>query len=531
MAEAAPLSAPRRSSASLMRRLLLPNLIPPVILVAGLIGLGDLREALIEARLDAVAGRAELIAGALGESAIAGGSEAHGLDEEAARQIVLRLVVAPQLRARLFDEGGVLLVDTRRHADAGRRVEREALPPPDRFDPLAWFEARFRALIGRPLPPVEEKFGESAADFPEALAALDGEPAVARRERADGVPVIAASVPVTRLRKVVGALVLSEDAVEIDREVAAQRLRILEFFALSLAASIAVSLLLAAGIARPLRRLAEAAETVRRAPEHRAEIPDLAARGDEIGGLSAAMAAMTQALYARLDANEAFAADVAHELRGPLASLRSALEALAVAPDEVTRRRLEASAVLAIRRMDRLITEIAEASRLDAELSRARYQPLDLAAFVRDYVAADEDAAPPGAVKLAADLPGPAITVMGDAAALGRLLGNLVDNARSFSPPGGTVRLRLSRDGGAALAVEDDGPGIRENDLERVFERFHTDRPQAPAGEWHAGLGLGLARQIAHAHGGTLAAENRRDVIGKVAGARLVLRLPLAGDG
>jgi len=520
----------QRAASPLLRRILLINLIAPVVLAVGLLGLDKYRQGLIDARLDALAGQAELVAGALGEAAILGGLDPAGLDADAATQILLRLVGTRRERARLFDDGGALVVDTRRLADAGRKVEAETLPPPGIPGAGVLLDRALRAVfagLGVAPEAYVERPEQSAADYSEVLSALDGEPAVAARARADGAPVLAAAVPVQRLRKVMGALMLSVEATDIDDAVAAERGSILFAFALTLAVTVAASILLAAWIARPIHRLAVAADEVRTGLGRRAALPDFSERGDEIGELSRALGRMTEALYARLDAIEAFAADVAHELRGPLASLRSAVEALSMTADEGARRHLVALAVADVRRIDHLIGDIADASRLDAEMSRENFAVLDLAAIAG--AVADTARASGAAVELRA--PSPA-RVRGIETALARALGNLVDNAASFSPPGAPLRIAVGLEGKeAVVAVEDAGPGIPPDRREKIFERFYTDRPGARPGETHSGLGLAIARRIAEAHGGALTAEAPASTgTDDRPGARLVLRLPLAGS-
>lgn len=512
----------RKVAAPLLRRILLINLVAPIVLAIGLLGLDKYRQGLIEARLSALAGQAELIAGALGEAAIAGGLDPQGLDVDGAAQILSRVLAGRPERARLFDDAGTLVVDSRRLAASGRQVDSESLPPPGLPGLGQTVDRLFRAVesaLGRAPEVYVERPGESAADYPEALAALEGDGATRARVRRDGLAVLSAAEPVQRLRKVLGALLLSVEAVEIEAAVAAERLSIFLAFALTLAATIGASVLLAAWIARPIRALAEAADEVRSGLGRRAVLPDLSARGDEIGELSRALGRMTRALYDRLDAIEAFAADVAHELRGPLAGLRASVEALSLTRDPASLRRLGEAAVAEVTRIDHLISDIADASRLDAEMSRESFAAVDLAALARAVAeAADREPA-----RIVVDAPA-AVPVAGVEVALSRAVANLIDNALSFSPAGGAVRVEVARESaGASLTVEDQGPGIPEERREKVFERFYTDRPEGRPGETHSGLGLAIARRIVEAHGGTLTAEARPD---GATGARLVLRLP-----
>jgi two-component system sensor histidine kinase ChvG len=299
-----------------------------------------------------------------------------------------------------------------------------------------------------------------------------------------------------------------------------------------------LSVLLAGTIAGPVRRLAEAAERVRRGIKSRQEIPDFTSRSDEIGHLSGALRDMTRALYTRMDAIESFAADVAHELKNPLTSLRSATETLPRMKTDAQRERLFAIIQHDVRRLDRLISDISDASRLDAELSRADMEPVDLKALLSavvsianglaDGVRVSLDVAPldcAGSEPLRSGY-----YVLGHDSRLGQVVTNLIDNARSFSAPGGNVRVTLRRnktergDDAIEVVVDDDGPGIPPHALERIFERFYTDRPNQGFGQ-NSGLGLSISRQIVEAHRGRIWAANRIEE-GRVIGARFVMRLP-----
>ena len=289
-------------------------------------------------------------------------------------------------------------------------------------------------------------------------------------------------------------------------------------------------MLLAQFVARPIDRLASAADRVRLSGARAISLPGLARRDDEIGDLTRSLEAMTRALSQRMDAIEAFAADVAHEIRNPLTSIRSAVETLDLVNDPAPRARLLGILKQDVGRLDRLITDISNASRLDAELSRDAPRPLDLHRQLREladfYAEVRRDGEAPVRYEGPAD---PPLLVSGREGPLGQVFRNLLDNARSFSPPEGEVVLRLSREGGQALvAVEDAGPGMPADNLETVFERFYTSRPKGSAFGGNSGLGLSIARQIVEAHGGRIWAENRTDEAGRVVGARFQVALPEA---
>jgi two-component system sensor histidine kinase ChvG len=316
--------------------------------------------------------------------------------------------------------------------------------------------------------------------------------------------------------------------------VEAERLAILKVFLVATAVMIVLSILLAGTIAEPVRRLADAAESVRRRIRSRVEIPDFTRRRDEIGHLSGTLRDMTNALYSRIEAIESFAADVAHELKNPLTSLRSAVETLPVARTDESRARLLNIIQHDVRRLDRLISDIADASRLDAELQRQESAPVDIARLLNTLAGVANEVQRDDGVNVTLRFEGSgaqAFFVPGRDSRLGQVVDNLIENARSFSPPHGTVRVVCRRTKShVEIAVDDDGPGVRPEAMEKVFERFYTDRPHQGFGQ-NSGLGLSISKQIVEAHGGTIAVENRigppaSDGSPTVAGARFIVRLP-----
>lgn len=280
-----------------------------------------------------------------------------------------------------------------------------------------------------------------------------------------------------------------------------------------------------------MHKLAAAAERVRQSVKTRGEIPDFSGRRDEIGYLSRALREMTDALFNRIAAIERFAADVAHELKNPLTSLRSAVETLPLAKDEQSRQRLLSVILHDIRRLDRLISDISDASRLDAELARQDAAPVDLARLLFTVAAIARETAPPDSAKIELELDPKTqnrLTVLGHDSRLAQVINNLIDNARSFSPPGGSVRIRAARKKGKVqITVEDDGPGVRPEVQQRIFERFYTDRPSHEAFGQNSGLGLSISRQIIEAHGGEITVQNwSRSDEKAPAGARFIVYLP-----
>ncbi|HVL42344.1 MAG TPA: HAMP domain-containing sensor histidine kinase, partial [Brevundimonas sp.] len=294
------------------------------------------------------------------------------------------------------------------------------------------------------------------------------------------------------------------------------------------------SLLMHLFVARPVMRLSAAADEVRLQRARAISLPDLEGRKDEIGDLARSLETMTETLSDRMDAIERFAADVSHEIKNPLTSIRSALETLPLVKTEAQREKLTALLQQDVRRLDRLITDISNASRLDAELARDRPRTLDLTTLLTEIVGVYEAGRKPGEPRIVFEPPaGDHILIVGRDGPLGQVFRNLIDNARSFSPADGLVRVTLSRDPTdpdrpARVQVDDDGPGIPPENLETVFQRFYTSRPKGTAFGANSGLGLSIARQIVEAHGGAIRAENRTDAHGAVVGARFEVALPPA---
>jgi len=339
-------------------------------------------------------------------------------------------------------------------------------------------------------------------------------------------------VPLQRSKQVLGAVMVSTSNREIDEELRTVRLELLRIFGATLLVTVLLSLYLASAIGRPIRRLAAAARGAG-GRGARIEVPEIAARHDEIGELAVSLREMTDALWQRMNAIESFAADVAHEIKNPLSSLRSAVETASRLDDPVKQRRLLAIIQDDVERLDRLITDISDASRLDAELSRLDFAPTDIAAMLRAIVDMHETTRAEGSPRLVLDLPsGPPgrsrpLVVPGIESRLSQVFLNVIANAVSFSPPGGDIRIRAAPDGRAVLvSVEDAGPGIPADQLNAIFGRFYSERPVGEKFGTHSGLGLSISKQIVDAHRGRIWAENRTDASGAVGGARFLIRLP-----
>ncbi len=562
----------RHGFSSLTRRIVVLNLIGLAILVSGILYLNDLRAALIGAQVQSLQTQGEIIARAIAASAGVDASESEvdpetilereigpagfqasdampnalgfTIDPERAAPILRPLVKPTGSRARIYDRDGALILDSDTFYSRGE-VLRYDLPPPETSEPDA-LTTFWNAVANQFQPvdlPVYKEIGTvNGMAYPEVEAALTGTSVPIVRKNEKGEIVVSVAVPVERMRSVLGVLLLSTRGGAIDEVVAAERWRIFRVAIFAAAVTVVLSLILANTIAGPMQRLAVAAERVRHSVKARAEIPDFTDRSDEIGHLSHALRDMTSALYNRIDAIESFAADVAHELKNPLTSLRSATETLPLVRDKESRERLMDIIQHDVKRLDRLISDISDASRLDAELAREDARPVDLDDLLRATVSLYRDIHRDDLPELSLDIdraPGTyPYRVIGHDSRLHQVMVNLIENAISFSPPRGLVKVTARRRGPEVeVTIEDEGPGIARENLERIFERFYTDRPHETFGQ-NSGLGLNISRQIIAAHGGRLYAENRPLSDDKAStadghvrssgGARLVIRLKAA---
>ena len=548
---------------SLTRRILFLNLAALIVLVTGILYLNQFRDGLTDARVESLMTQGEIIAAAIAASATVD-TDAITIDPEKLLELqvgqslnptdqlesfdfpinpelvapLLRRLISPtRTRARIFDREANLLLDSK-HLYSRGQILRYDLPAlegeePDLLERIGKFAANL--LRRTDLPVYREQPGGSGSIYPEVIRALTGNRSSEVRITEKGELVVAVAVPVQRFRGVLGVLMLSTEGADIDNIVAAERRAIFRVFGVAALVNVLLSILLASTIANPLRRLAAAAVRVRRGVKSREEIPDFSDRQDEIGNLSRALRDMTNALYARIEAIESFAADVSHELKNPLTSLRSAVETLPIAKNDESRKRLMDVIQHDVRRLDRLITDISDASRLDAELARQDAAKVDMKKLVGDLVGLVRDGGrhkKPVEIDLKVAKPPQGTSgfvVVGHDLRLGQVITNLIENARSFVPDeGGHILITLSRtERRVILSIDDNGPGIRAENIDRIFERFYTDRPGSESFGQNSGLGLSISRQIIEAHGGTLTAENiPGGKPGDIRGARFVISLP-----
>jgi len=482
---------PLASRRSLAARILAVNLIAIVALAGGILYLDSFRGRQIDTR------RAGLrIAVAVMADALASGPDRPP-------EIVERFGRDTGARLLLFAPSGEVAQDSwRAHGPNFALVDPASEPLRRRL--ALKIDRVIDAITGvRPIPRLGDMNAGQLARWPEAVRVLrSGGVTDALRRAPDGTYVLSAAARVPGL----GVLLIIGNPRDITFAVRNERWDSFLVFMGVLTFSVLLSSYLARTIVLPLRRLARATRLVRAGRERGVVVPRLPERADEIGQLARAVSDMAAALRTRIDATEAFAAEVAHELKNPLASLRSALETFGRVKEAKQQRALLAVMTDDVVRLDRLIGDISEASRLEAEISRARFAPVDLGALAREVVGA---AARGRGVMARAEGAG---VVLGDAGRLRQVAQNLVDNAVSFSPAGGSVRIAVERIGArVALSVEDQGPGVPSELAGRIFERFYTQRPEGEAFGRHSGLGLAIARAIVEAHGGTIAVENRAE--------------------
>jgi two-component system sensor histidine kinase ChvG len=545
---------------SLTRRIVFLNLAALAVLLATILYMNQFREGLIDSKIESLLTQGRIIASAIAGSATAS-PDAITIDPEKLLELkageslqprldpldnfrypinpeqvapVLQALIKPtHTRARIYDPDGILTLDSR-NLYAGGQILRYNLPAIGETEDI-WSSKYLGYLLNRLLQreelPVYRDLTGPGTQYPEVQAALTGAPTPIVRQTVDGKLTVSVAVPIQRFRAVLGVLLLSTEGDDIDRIVREERLAILRIFLVAAIVTFVLSALLASTIASPLRKLSEAAKRVKRGVKSRVSIPDFSARQDEVGNLSVSIRDMTESLYQRIEAIESFAADVSHELKNPLTSLRSAVETLPLAKTDDSRKRLLDVIQHDVKRLDRLITDISDASRLDADLVRDHAETIDLAELVNNIVEASREvrhhkkSAEIECKVLRTGFGKRGYPVAGHDTRLGQVINNLIDNAASFVPESkGKVSIELQRDAKSIfLTVEDNGPGVQAENVDRIFERFYTDRPESEGFGQNSGLGLSISRQIIEAHAGTITVKNRTD--GQT-GARFTVVLP-----
>jgi two-component system sensor histidine kinase ChvG len=555
-------------------RIVTLNVIGVMILVAGMLWLSDTRDALIAARIKSLEIEADIIARSIAQNStdmadtrndpllamqMQAAGDASGefpsqqpfeINPEAASKLLRSLIEPTKTHGFIFNSDGASIVDSNKIYTRGQIVRfqqqnRASEEEQDSFVYRYWLklESFFRS---EDVPEFKVNGPRDGKAYYEVKAALEsGNVTKMVRVNEAGETILCVAAPIQRGKPVLGALLLTTPGGELDGFVANERLSMLKLAGLVLGVMVLSSVLLAGTIAGPMQRLAGAAESVRRNIKKRTEIPNFGHRSDEIGDLSKAFCEMTTALYRRLDAIESFAADVAHELKNPLTSLRSATDTLAIVKREEDRERLVEIIQHDVKRLNRLITDISDASRLDAELARETRRPVNVAKMLDGICSIVNDIHREGTPEIEMKVDGaprgaalnghPLFSIYGHEGRLSQVINNLLDNAISFSPPNGHILVscrHIAKTKEVEITVEDEGRGIPPENFERIFERFYTDRPEHEQFGQNSGLGLNISRQIIEAHNGRIWAENRMAPSGgkgeppKILGARFVIRLP-----
>ena len=543
---------------SLLRRIVLSNLLGLGILLIGLVFISQHNAWLIDAKRDSLIVQGEIIAKAIAANASIDNQGTLRVDPdrllsvdgslipfrddgfsalelslapERVTPVLRRLIEPTSNRARIFARDGTLIVDSdmllRRDATG-----QFAPPTTGRQRSKNFWTRATQWMMWTELPVYHDLGAANGMSYREVPIALTGVTTPLLQLTPEGEVIVSVAVPIQRARSVQGVLLLSTLPGDVDEQLANERNMILMLALLSVIATLAAATLLARMVAGPIRRLSDAAVNVslnRAGPE---DIPDFSSRGDEVGQLSRSLSQMTGTLYRRIEASEKFAADVAHELKNPLTAARAMAESLGYARTDEQRNQLVGQIQHELKRLNRLITDVSNASRLDAELARQQLEPVDIAAVASGVVSTFRDILSGDSRQVVLEVQEPSIMVRGHDGRLGQVLTNLIDNAISFSPDTGTVVVRIARRGdGVEIVIDDEGPGIPPDKLDKVFERFYTDRPQTEAQRGkNSGLGLSICREIIDAHNGRIWAENRYAgaANGTATGARFIVKLPPA---
>ena len=537
----------RRRVSPLLRRILLLNALPPALLAAALLYLDQYQNGLLAGDVEAMRTQSRIYAGAIGEAAVRIENDRAILVPELARPLLRRLVEpSPNTQARLFDTTGLVVADSRVREGAGGAVITEPLAPPAPRGVLSEYLATLYERLLTLLPrqartPVVVDTASDADSFDwqpalgpdrreELRMALEGGVTPYIRRTPDGRLLVSVAEPARRGGQPVGIVLLTREAREVDQRLFEIRASVLVLFLIALLLTTLLSIYLAQTLANPILQLANAAAAMRQGRGRVGSVPDsLLERHDEIGILARDLQMAARALWARIDANERFAADVAHELKNPLTSVRSAIETLGRVEDVAQQKRLLRIIGNDVMRMDRLIGDISDSSRVDAELSRTVAEPVDVQPILAVLAELHNTTRRDGDPMLETELPETPLVAMGVEDRLVQVFRNLIGNAISFSPRDGTVWLRAREAGKLVeVVIDDEGPGIPDAKLEGIFERFYSERPSGERFGQHSGLGLSISKQIVEGLRGQIAAENRRDAEGRVLGARFIMRVPKA---
>jgi two-component system sensor histidine kinase ChvG len=534
---------PERKTGGLTLRILSVNVVAPIVLMLGFLYISQYRDTLIQSEKETLKIQSNLFAGALAEGATSSSQRNQGLNIELSERIIRRLGQSSDSRIRLFDKNGTFIADSHQMTGPGGVIQVITLPQTDTQNSTFSATLAYLSSIVLNAFPTRQKYRHrlninlnTFKNFPDANISLTGISTATEAIDESGNVVIVSSSPVEKNDAILGVLILTKDDSGIETRMTKVHFDVFTAFLGALSITIFLSIYLSGIIGRPLKKLAQSAEAVRQSKGRDFDILDLSYRNDEIGELSLALRDMTHALWNRMDTIEKFAADVSHEIKNPLTSLRSAVETASIVKTKKDRDKLMDIIQHDVQRLDRLISDISNASRLDAELSREKMENVDLSKLLTKLVDArkqplERSGKSTKAIKSGLELQiigRKSYLVNGNESRLAQVFDNLISNALSFSPKNGTVTITLSQQNNFAIVlVEDEGPGLPENKIENIFDRFYSERPEHEAYGSHSGLGLSIAKQIIEAHNGKIYAENIKDSNGMITGACFTVELSL----
>lgn len=542
----------RYISSTLLRRIIVSNLLGLIVLFFGVLYLSQFNVWLIDAKRESLESQSRIIAGAIASSLtredvrdqIADPQPitendpfadlTFSLGPERVTPVLRRLLAGTQNQARIYDRKGNLVAHSAQILPPGGLLSTNSKGEIINRPKTKNFWTRLREwFLGSDLRIYKELGDANGQLYPEVRKALGGKSEALLLLTGSGKQIVSVATPITLAGTVQGVLLLSTRPGEVDEALAEERLGIFALAFIALCAAMLASFLLARTVAGPMRALSRAAESVTRNIRAQQDLPDFEEREDEVGQLGRSYRAMTAALYRRIEASEKFAADVAHELKNPLTAARSTAESLTYAKTDQQRDALVVQIQEELKRLNRLITDVSNASRMDAELALHTPEPVDLAAITKGVSETFQDLISDTGKSLElrfdpSTSPRSAFIVSGHEGRLAQVLTNLIDNALSFSPDGGTVKVKVGRENdNVVLTVSDEGPGIETDKLETIFSRFYTYRPTNEGSRGNnSGLGLSISNEIVTAHGGKIWAENRAN--DDQTGARFVVTLPAA---
>ena len=516
------------------------NIIAIFVILIAVLHLDRYEDSLIQSELEALEHQAELFANALSEVAVKNDPGIHSyLSSIAVQNVINRSALRSPARSRVFDTAGRLLADSQELPGRVPSVITKPLASvfPDIFFQKFFndfFQQFFNSSIQVRRPINEAHKIQLAHTFPEVISALKGSSIRTVKLRETGESLLTVAVPIQKYKRVLGVLLLSVKDEKVDAAFSSYQKELIIAVVIALVITSALSLYLSRSITKPILSLASAAEKIKNDRSGRSEIPEVSKRDDELGDLSRALIEMTNNLWQRLDAIEKFAADVSHEIKNPLTSIKSAIETATKIKDSGKRDQLLTVILDDVNRLDRLITDISDSSRLDAELSREKFEAIDIESLLLAFyqLRKFQKRFEQKSLTLNIEKGEKQLLILGHESRIVQVIDNIVNNAITFAPVNSNINISVSADTtDVKITIDDEGPGIPENKLDAIFERFYSERPAAEKFGLHSGLGLSICKQIVEAHNGKIFAKNRTGYQNDITGARFIITLPIMNKG